>query len=473
MAEPPVLRAYQQESVGAIRAAFARRQRRVVHVLPTGGGKTVVFVAIATSATTRGRRTLILVHRQELVRQASEALAAFGVPHGLIAAGKPETEAPVQVASVATLARRLHRAGSFDLIVIDETHHATAETWGRVLDAYPAAYVLGVTATPERLDRRGLGTVFDAMVEGPSVAELTRLGHLVPAIVYAPPLRLDLTRVRRIAGDYAVDELADVMSDAALIGDAVQHYGDLAGGAPAVAFCVNLAHSRLVAERFAAAGIRAAHVDGDTNPDERARLIAALGTGELQVLTNCGLISEGTDVPAIGAAILLRPTQSLAMYLQQVGRALRPHPGKVRAVVLDHAGCTWQHGLPDAPRAWSLEDRPRRGREPREAAGLRLRLCPACDAVNGPGTPSCAACGEPLTPTPTERADEESLVEVRRQEHVRLCGEIRAMSYAAAMRWAGADEERLRLVARVRGYRNQWIGHRLREMSSSLSSSGA
>ncbi|UHC14450.1 hypothetical protein LRS73_18045 [Methylobacterium currus] len=242
--------------------------------------------------------------------------------------------------------------------------------------------MLGVTATPERSDGRGLAEIFDEMVIGPSVADLIALKHLVRPIVYAPSTRSALSSVETRMGDYDRAQLAEVMSSAALVGDVVAHYRRLAAGLPAVAFYMNRAHSELVAERFRAAAISAAHVDGNTPRDDRRAMLAALGTGGLQVLTNCGLVSEGVDVPVIGAAILLWPTKSLALYLQLVGRALRPSPGKDRSVILDHAGNSLGHGLPEAARDWSLEAKPRRAHTAVPEAAGRLRRCPACD---GPG----------------------------------------------------------------------------------------
>lgn len=296
--------------------------------------------------------------------------------------------------------------------------------------------MLGVTATPERLDGRGLGGVFGEMVQGPSVADLTAAGSLVPATVYAPAAQVELSGVKRRAGDYAVEELAEAMSDRALVGNAVEHYRGLAAGVPAVAFCVNVAHSRLVAERFIAAGVRAAHVDGQTPEAERDRLIAALASGEIQVLTNCGLISEGVDVPALGAAILLRPTHSLSLYLQMVGRALRPAAGKASALILDHASNIWTHGLPDEPRAWSLDGRPKTARGARCAPGVTFRPCPDCRALNPPATPLCKACGAELSPSPAELAEVEAqLVEARRREATSQASHVREMSYGRALRW--------------------------------------
>jgi superfamily II DNA or RNA helicase len=200
--------------------------------------------------------------------------------------------------------------------------------WREIIAALPNAKVLGVTATPERLDGQGLRDVFDVLVIGPAVADLIESGFLSPFVTYAPPRSPDLTGVRSRMGDYATGELSEAMSRGIVIRGAVDEYAERCAGAPAIAFCVDIDHSQRVAAAFRERGYRAAHVDGETPRDERRALIAALGTTEIQVLCNCGLISEGLDVPSVIAAILLRPTKSLALYLQQVGRALRPAPGR-------------------------------------------------------------------------------------------------------------------------------------------------
>ena len=246
-----------------------------------------MFAWIGAAVAARGKTVCILVHRQELVDQVCAALAAMNVPHGVITAGYPATEAAVQVASVSTLARRLDAGlAPFDLIVSDEAHHAVAGSWARIMAAAPDAFSLGVTATPERLDGLGLREAFDEMVDGPSVADLTDAGFLVPARVYAPADRPDLSRVRTRLGDYEAHGLAIVMSDPEIVDEAVRRYRQHAAGCPAVAFCSSLDHSRAVADAFAGAGIPAAHIDGTTPADERRRLIAALGTGELLMLAN-------------------------------------------------------------------------------------------------------------------------------------------------------------------------------------------
>lgn len=451
-----VLRRYQAIDVVRMRCAYGGGASRLCYVLPTGGGKTIVFAYIVASATKRGRRVLILGHRQEIVDQISSALTSMSVLHGMIAPGHPSTVWPVQVASVACLIRRLDpEAMPFDLIVIDEAHHATAASWRRILAAYPNAKVLGVTATPERLDGKGLDDIFEQMITGPDVATLIAGRFLVPAVFFTPKRLPNLSRIRTRAGDFALDQLAATMSDRSLIGRAVADYKLRCAGLPAVAFGVDRAHSEKIAAAFRDAGVRAAHIDGETSKDERRRLIAALGSGGLDVLTNCGLISEGVDVPAVGAAILLRPTQSLTVYLQMVGRALRPAPGKARAIILDHAGNCLRHGLPDQPREWSLSPPKRRGK-----VWHKLHRCAACGAVTAPA-PHCSNCGAP--PKPEAPAAIEVWIELTGTPG--LADELRRMSYGQVVRWANTSR-RAQIAEMVRGFKRGWAWHRAREIAA-------
>jgi DNA repair protein RadD len=374
---------------------------------------------------------------------------------GIISPGYPETEAPVQVASVASLARpkRLGRwRGKFNFIVVDEAHHAVAGSWATALASQLNAHVLGVTATPERLDGRGLREQFDDLVIGPSTAWLTEGGWLSRFTFFEPIAGgPDMSGARIRAGDYALEDVRARMNGV-VVGAAVREYQRLCRGVPAVCFCVDIKHSQAVAEAFRAAGIRAEHLDGDTPKGERRGAIAGLSGGSVDVITNCGLISEGLDVSGIGAAILLRPTASLALYLQQVGRALRPAPGKERAVILDFAGNCARHGLPDERRQWSLDSMPRCERE--RAEGPRLRRCAACGALNAAKAHVCAECGSDLR-TPKERQEIELRLRVAKQRE--LEDMVARMRPFERRLWAGADERRLRLVARVSGYRPGWI----------------
>ena len=457
------LRDYQVDAVDRIRAAYADA-RRVLYVLPTGGGKRIVFSHILASAASRGKRVLVLCHRQEIFEQAEVSLALADVEYGKIAPGCGETAAPVQIAMVATLAqsKRLERwAGRFDFVVVDETHHAVSPTWARVLASQPGAKVLGVTATPERLDGRGLAEQFDTLVIGPSTADLIRTKWLAPPVVFEPIAGgPDMSGARIRAGDYAIEDQRAAVGSV-VIGAAVDEYARICPGVPSVAFCVDVAHSQAVAQRFREAGWRATHLDGETAASARRNAIAGLGNGGLDVICNCGLISEGVDVLSIGAAILLRPTASLALYLQQVGRALRPAPGKERALILDFSGNCARHGLPDEPRTWSLDSKPVKQRE--RGDGPRVRRCKACGALNRASAHSCISCDADLR-TPKERREVEiALRQAREREDADL---VQSLCYRDRLLWAGNDEQRLRLVARLSGYQPGWVFHRMREIAA-------
>lgn len=358
----------------------------------TVGHNTVIFSYVAAGTAKNNKRVLIIAHRRELLNQISKALKAAGVRHSVLAAGYrgiPTT--PVVVASVFTLAKRLKHWPEPALIVGDECHHFTPDsTWGQVVKHFPKAFLLGVTATPERLDGKGLGLMFDDMVLGPTVAELTAQGFLSPADVYAPSTP-DLSGLHKRAGDFVTNELEGAMDKPSITGSAVSHYTKLAAGKRACVFCVSVKHAKDVAEEFRRAGYNAHHVDGSMDITERDKVIADFEKGVVQVLTSCDLISEGFDIPAIEVAILLRPTQSLALYLQQVGRAIRIHPDKTSTIILDHAGNTTRHGFIDEHREWELTNGTTQRKKQGEAVPS-ARTCPECYAVHRPA-PVCPKCG--------------------------------------------------------------------------------
>lgn len=383
------LRPYQHRAIDDLRNAYRSGARAPLLVAPTGAGKTVILAAITASATARGRRVLILVHRRELIHQASSKLTAAGVEHGIIAAGVQRADATVQVASVQTLIRRL---ATIDwepcLIIIDEAHHAAAGSWSQIISHWPGALRLGVTATPCRLDGRGLGDTFDALIEGPSVQMLTSAGYISPARIFAPPIVADLSQLRRRAGDYAIDQAADAMTRPTVTGDAIKHYRKLGGDQQAIAFCCNVNHAVSVRDSFETAGISSALLLGGTA--NRDAVVRAFAAGTIRVLVTVDVVSEGFDIPAASVAILLRPTQSLGLYLQQVGRVLRPAQGKDAAIILDHVGNVTRHGFPDDIRQWSLEHGARRASS--GPAAPSVRTCPACFAAFRPA-PQCPICG--------------------------------------------------------------------------------
>lgn len=453
------LRPFQATAVAEIRGAYMAGHRRVLFVLSTGGGKTYTFVHIAEQAAIRGNRVCVLVHRQELVDQTSRSLHAIGCQHGIIAAGyRQDLRHTVQVASVQTLARRLHAlpADFFQLLIVDEAHHAVAGTWAKVLAAMPRAHVLGVTATPERLDGRGLGDQFDLLIEGPDAAWLTDNGFLVPARIFAPP-GIDLGAIKRFDTRKGHHDAEAILRQGQAMGDAVTHYRrtiEPIHNGTAIAFCVSVAHAEAVAEAFNNQGIPAAMLDGTMDRGVRRRLIADLGAGVLKVLTSCDIISEGTDIPSVTGAILLRPTDSLGLHLQQVGRVLRPCPGKPHAVINDHVGNSLRHGLPTDPREWSLEGRTKRGkRAPSDA--LPVKVCDHCFATLPSAEPVCPCCGHIF---PAQARRELTTIDGTLQE---LPASVVARRKRTEVAQARTREE-LETIRLERGYSRGWTDHILR-----------
>jgi DNA repair protein RadD len=404
------LRPYQTQLVTEIRGQYQLGRKAVLAVLPTGGGKTVCFSYIAQAASIKGNRVLILVHRAELLDQASRAMP---VPHGIIAAGRAmDLSHTVQVASVQTVARRLHLLPRdfFQLLVVDEAHHTTAGTWSKVIEHFAAAKLLGVTATPIRGDGRGLGEHYQAMVQGPTAQQLTDDGFLAAAKVLAPP-GFDSAGLRKRMGDFDTKQAEQRVGT--IMGDCLGHYRKHLSGQTAIAFCCSVAHAEAVAHLFQSAGIAAASIDGTMDTATRRELLQRLAVGDLKVLTSCALIGEGVDVPSVGGCILLRPTASVGLHLQMIGRCLRPQPGKT-AVVLDHVGNTLRLGHHLEERDWTLDGLRKRDRE----AAPSVKVCPTCFATSPSTAQVCRDCGHVFAPPERRelRQVEGELVELNHQQ---------------------------------------------------------
>lgn len=355
-----VLRDYQHDIVARTGQAL-RRSRRVLVVLPPGGGKTVIAAFIASAFAGRGQTTFFNCHRAELLQQTSLTFTKCGLAHGFVAPGHVMSASQlVNVASIDALKRRLATIKPPRVVIWDETHHIGAAGWAAIMEAWPDTIHIGLTGTPWRLDGTGLGAYYDEMVLGPTVEQLIDMRALSPFLLYAPD-KPDMVGVKRSMGDFAKGASGERMKAPKLVGNIITHWKKLADGMRTVGFAVNRAHSKLMVERFNEAGIPAAHLDGDTPDGERKRIIRDFADGRILVLWNVDLFGEGFDLSAIAqrpvtidCAILARPTQSLSLYLQQAMRCMRPAPGKV-AVILDHAGNSDRHGFPDEEREWSLE----------------------------------------------------------------------------------------------------------------------
>lgn len=440
------LRPYQQQLIDDVGYEYSEGRRRVCAVAPCGAGKTIMTAWMARGTALSGRRAIFMVHRQELIEQTSATFTAMGIRHGLIAAGAAkEYDLPVQIASVQTLIHRLSQVQAPDLLICDECHHIVANTYRKIVDQFSSSYVLGVTATPERIGGQGLGEIFQSLVLGPSAADLIAAGNLTPYDYYAPPTKFDPAAAHVRFGEYVKNDLLSQMDDADVIGDIVKNYKNLADGKRAICYCINRAHSEHVAASFRAAGIPALHIDGETHKAVRARAIEDFRTGRLQILCNAELLGEGFDVPAMEAVILARPTASLTLYIQQSMRPLRPdhnNPEK-RAVIIDHVGNVFRHGMPDEEREWSLETKKRKPR------AMAIKVCPACYTAV-PSTARTCPCGHVFAAAPEERKITETdgtlkkIEAIQRKERRQEVGRARSV----------AD---LTEIAIKRGYSLRWV----------------
>lgn len=448
------LRDYQMQLIEGMRDSFRRSETSVLAQLATGGGKTVTSAFMVKGSAAKGKRCLWVVHRREIIMQASKTFWEMDIEHSLIMGGAvTDPGALVQIGSIQTVARRLDKIGEFDVIIFDECHHMASSQYQAVFDRYPRAWKIGLTATPWRLDGRGLGGWFESMVNGPTVSELIERGALCDYRLFAPTTP-DVSGIAKQGGDYKSSDLTKLMNKATITGDAVEHYRRLSPGKQAVAFCCSIEHSRDVAHQFCSAGIAAEHVDGQMDHNERDAIVDRFSRGEIKVLSNASLLGEGFDVPAIETVILLRPTASLSLHLQQIGRGLRPHPGKTHAIILDHAGNAERHGLPDDDREWTLDDRPKKKRG--EKSEISVKQCPECYRVHAPA-PACPECGH-------EYAIQSREVEHQEGELVELDLEALRARKKEELKAARTLPDLIRLGMQ-RGYRypEQWARHRLAE----------
>jgi len=469
---PPPPRDYQVRAIDRVRAAWTEA-RRVVLVMPTGGGKTRTGGALVEG------RTLWLAHRIELLDQAAGALRALGHDVGIVSPRHPrEPAAPVQVASLDTLVARSGVRPPAELVILDECHHAAAETYSAILAAYPEARHLGLTATPQRSDGRPLGDHYDRLVVGAQYSELTAAGHLVRCRVASTSA----------SEGYLGSDLAQQPLDA--------WRAMPEGPRPTFAFAASVAQAHKWAAEFVAAGIPSAAIDGETPAPIRDETLTAFRAGEIAVLWNVYVLTEGVDVPAASCVLLARGVSHAGPYLQMVGRVLRPAPGKVDARLLDLSGAVHVHGLPTADREYALDGRPIR------ISGEPLKNCPQCGACIPAAQSPCPECGYVWPEKPRRKPKIWDIAlqwevdaaggdlaavsdEAKRREWARLVREAERRDWSlgfvrrewsalfgapppdewAAELSAGAQVRELRKllhVARARGYRDGWVRHRFR-----------
>ncbi len=393
------LRPYQLAVIDELRARLASGKRRIVLNCPTGGGKTVVAAELIRAAVAKGTRVVFLAHRKELIDQTIDKLARFGVQAGVVMASDRRRDdwQPVQVCSTPTLARRMDRLPPAGLLIYDEVHHAASQTSRKIIDAYPDAAVIGLTATPWRSDRLGLADIFEDSVLAATVAELMEQGSLVryDAFAYDSP---DLHAVRTTAGDFNQKDLEIACNTSVLVGGIVKEWLEHAKGRRTIVFPVSCQHSRTLVDEFLSFGVAAAHVEAGTPKAERERILRGLDTGEITVVSSVGVLTEGFDSPRAEVCVLARPTKSLSLFLQMCGRVLRPAEGKTKALIHDHSGNFLRHGALEEERDYTLTATPKRVKDLHTCPECKVffaalacdRFCPSCWALIQ--APECQMC---------------------------------------------------------------------------------
>jgi DNA repair protein RadD len=399
------LRAYQRDAVERVFALVKNGTRRVLLVAPTGAGKTICLAAIAVDVISRGQHLLVLAHRFELIDQTVGKLVASGVPLDSIGVVMPAASAahlksgarrnpgaPIQVASIDTLRGWVGKRGMplADWIIIDEAHRAAAQSYRSIVAAYPNAVVIGLTATPWRLDGQGLADMFDEPVVVATMPQLIAQGFLVPFRCYSHPSRPDFSQVRVRAGEFVEEDVKRAMGGSLLLGSIPEHYLSRADGRAAFGFAVDVEEAHRLADACTAAGIPSVAVSGASTIEERARALADLRAGRIRIVWNVALFIEGTDVEEVKCIILARPTLSRTFAFQKMGRGSRPaaHTGFHDCVVLDHAGVLQIHGHPLEPQDYSLH-----GTRQKTKLGTSMtKTCPDCGLEIALGTTLCA-CG--------------------------------------------------------------------------------
>jgi superfamily II DNA or RNA helicase len=422
---------------------------------PTGAGKTAITVYMMSRAAEAGKTSVMAVHQNELLTQTSNALWAGKLEHGMIASGKTRSYMAAQVASVQTWVRRMDQYSEPDLIIIDECHRSAASTYQKILEQYPNARVIGLTATPQRTDGKGLDGTYTELVQGPTIRQLIDAGYLCEYEIFAPPSSLDLSEVKTKMGDYDKKQLEHEVDKPTITGDAVATYNKHANGKRAAVMCVSIRHAEHVMESYNAAGVPAEMLEGKMTNKEREAVIDRFRSGETLIVTAVQLLIEGLDLPAIEVIQWLRPTQSLIVYLQGNGRGFRVANGKEKLIILDQVANYKRHGLPDDDREWTLEGRKKgKKRKADEEADVSIQQCKHCFHIFRPGVAVCPSCGKP--------------VEVRQKAEIEVVdGELERIDVTALRKQAKQEQGAARDLADLvklgqrRGMKNAaiWAAH--------------
>ena len=428
-----MLRDYQKDLLANTFLSFKQGYHRPLVVAPCGAGKSYIFAELIRR--TKGE-ALVLTHRQELKRQHEQLLSDLNIQNA-------------RVAMILTEANRLGEYPTPALIVTDEAHLSRSNSWMKVIEYYNT-YTVGFTATPIRLDGKPLGDIFNTLIQGVDTRWLIENKRLAPYEYYAPTL-IDTTGLRTVAGDYVVSDLEQLMNERAIYGDVIDSYFRIAPGERSICYCVSVNHAKETAQAFNGVGVRAEYLSSGTPARERRAILESFRAGNIQVLCNVGIISEGVSIDEVTCCMLLRPTESVALGIQQMMRCMRYLPGKT-AKILDFVGNYLRVGLPDDDREWSLDKPLRKRRELDSAGNFYIRCCPEC-YMTFATAPKCPFCGSeyPLHPREIQAKQDIELQRISAEEAERVA-EAKKKSRIEQGR-ANTFEELVRL-GKQRGYKN-------------------
>jgi superfamily II DNA or RNA helicase len=443
------LRPYQNDAIGNLRTSIANGNNRPLLQAATGAGKTIIACEMIRLATMKSKRVIFIAHRKEIITQTSGKLDAFGINHGVIMANHSRVNnEPVQVASIQTLTRRDKPPA--DLIIIDECHLSCSASYKQIVNEYPNATVIGLTATPTRLDGKGLGEIYSDIIQVVPMSQLIAENNLVKPRVFAP-FTPDMKRIKKSKGDYDTTETAKLMDRKEITANIVKHWSESANERKTIVFASSIEHSKNIVSEFIESGISAKHLDANTPAAERDQTLNEWRDGKFTVLSNMGLFIEGLDVPAASCCILARPTKSLTIYLQAVGRVMRPHESKTDCIILDCAGLTYEHGFVDDAREWSLDGKVKKPKDDVPA----VHICESCFAAYSKAQHpyECPECG---FETPVEQREVNN-VDV---DMIELTPSIMADIRANRIKWLEFTKcktlDDFKELGRLRGYKQGW-----------------
>lgn len=402
------LRPYQLALKNKAREAF-KNNKRVILLAPCGSGKTVIASSIMQDAIKKGNKVWFIVHRSELMKQANDTLERYGIP-----------KKNLEVYMVQSLAHKLDKIKEEpNLIIVDECQHSSSSTYRKIINQYPNAYILGLSATPTRLTGKPLGDIYETIISEVTAKQLIEMKYLADYSYYAPELNIDFNNIKIKAGDYDTEDVNRVMSKAKIYGDIIKTYKKLANNKKTILYCASIEYSKKMEKLFSENGYKIKHFDGTTPEKERQQIVEDFRNNKIQMLTNVDLIGEGFDVPDCECVLLLRPTQSLNLFIQSSTRCLRKN-GDKKAIIIDYVNNIQKHGLPTMDRQWSLDKKVKEYDNENDDGTLRIRVCKECFSTfeGGDVCPYCGAKYE-LTAIEIENIKEVQLKKVEEEKELK------------------------------------------------------